>query len=331
MPKNIETNSAGLASKSVVRPTSNTPVNRGAPTTEENHCPSKGLKDLTVDIGTASGWSLKVGQEIRDSGTEVLASDEELRDQRKEGKERTGDIRFGRLIDFLERKALAHGLDRLVIEDVIFARSPDQAQLWASLRAAIWVVARNLSLDVRCVPVATLKVFATGNGAADKSMMARSLAAAMPERYVQDPETGTLRCLGRALDDNEVDAIWLARYTAAADRGEVTFLSVHERKVARRTETRAKRNAAKAETKARNEALKVEARTKRRELMAAIKSAGKCCGVFRKASPYNRAVCPKCGQAIRIPKATGSSPVSNPNPDFAPIPAAQVETRRQYS
>ena len=281
-----------------------------APTIEASHGPAAAVgTTLPLDLGTATGWVLMVGQEILDSGTEFLATGEELRIQRKQGKERTGDIRFGRLMDFLERKITAHGVDRLVIEDVIFVRSPDQAQLWASLRAAIWAVARDLDLDVRCVPVATLKVFATGNGDADKSMMAQSLADAMPERYVLDPETGILRCLGRALDDNEVDALWLARYTAAVDRGEEAFVSVYARKAAARTEKR----------------------TKRRELMAAIKAAGRCCGVFRKAAPFGRAICPKCGKAIRIQKAIGSSSGSEPNHDFAHKPAAEVETRQQFS
>jgi len=331
MSNDIKMDKFRLASQSIVGPLSTTRASTGALAMEENRCPAAAVRTLTLDLGTATGWSLMVGQDILASGTEFLATGEELRIQRKQGKERTGDIRFGRLIDFLERETTAHGVARQVIEDVIFTGSQAQTQIWASLRAAIWVVARKLNLDVRCVPVATLKVFATGNGAADKSMMARSLAEAMPERYVLDPETGILRCLGRALDDNEVDASWLARYTAAADRGEVAFLSVYGRKIERRTEKRAKRIAAKAEKKARNEALKIEARAKRRELMAAIKAAGRCCGIFRKAAPYGRARCPRCGKTIRIPKGTVSSPASNSNPNLAPRLAAPVEARQQCS
>jgi hypothetical protein len=196
-------------------------------------------------------------------------------------------------------------VQRIVFEDVIFDVSQAQTQLWGSLRAAIWVVAERFGLTVSCVPVATLKVFAAGDGGANKLEMAQALTSALPAQYVTDSETGMLRRDGRLLDDNEVDAIWLARYTAAVDRGDESFLSVYQRKVARRAARRAKRIAARAQQKARNAARELLERKKRRELMDAIKAAGRCCGVFRKAVPYGKAICPKCGQSIRIPKSTG--------------------------
>jgi hypothetical protein len=52
------------------------------------------------------------------------------------------------------------------------------------------------------------------------------------------------------MDDNEVDAIWLARYTAAVDRGEASFVGAHQRKAAATAQRRARRAAAKAEKKA---------------------------------------------------------------------------------
>jgi hypothetical protein len=222
-------------------------------------------------------------------------------------------------------------VDRLVFEDVRFVRGPDQMQLWASLRAAIWVIASRLGLVVSCVSVQTLKIFATGIRSATKDQMAQALAKASPTQYVADPETGTLHRAGISMDDNEVDALWLARYAAAVDRGEEAFLSVYARKVAARAEKRGKRIEAKAKKTTRDKARQLEARTKRLALMASIKAAGKCCGVFRKAAPYGRAICPRCGQAIRIPKAAGASSASNTTANLVAMPAADGETQQRCS
>jgi hypothetical protein len=62
---------------------------------------------------------------------------------------------------------------------------------------------------------------------------------------------------------------------------------------------------AKAVRKACHEVREDEEKTKRQALMASIKDMGQCCGVFRKPAHYGRAVCLKCGQAIRIPKQAG--------------------------
>jgi len=99
-------------------------------------------------------------------------------------------------------------------------------------------------VGIQCVAVATLKRFAADNGAATKLDMARALAAVQPERYRLDVRTGLLARDGKAVDDNEVDAIWLALFIAAVDRGDEQFLSPHQRKAARKAERRAKRLAA---------------------------------------------------------------------------------------
>ena len=91
----------------------------------------------------------------------------------------------------------------------------------------------------------------------------QAVALAKPAQYAAYSETGVLRRNGRPLDDNEVDAIWLARYTAAVDRGEEDFLGVYQRKTVRKAERRPKRALAKAERKARNEVREDEEKTKR--------------------------------------------------------------------
>jgi Holliday junction resolvasome RuvABC endonuclease subunit len=252
---------------------------------------------LALDLGTHTGSARLVDGKVVASGTKHLASEEELVQQRKCGQERTGDIRFYRCMDFVAETA-ASGAERLVIEDVIFVRDQAQAQLWASLRAAVWAVGRSAGIPVKCVPVATLKKFACGDGSADKSQMAAALARAMPAHYVANPVTGVLSQNGREMDDNEVDAIWVALFAAAVDRGEQQFLSVYEKKTARKLEQRARKAAAKADKKARKEAEEAD----HRALVATIKALGKCCGVFRRPASHGRAICPNCYTAIRFPK-----------------------------
>lgn len=258
-------------------------------------------KTLTFDLGTHTGWALIVGHHVVDSGTVLLATDEELAAQQKEGRERTMDIRFVRFLEFLESKS-SQGASRFVFEDVLFTRGAAQAQLWSSLRAAIWAAALRAKTPVFCVPVATLKKFASGNGGAQKEEMAKALATAEPGQYTLLPATGALRGNGRAMDDNEVDAIWLARFTLAVDRGEQKFCGVHQRKAAIKAEKRAKRIAAKAAKKARRAAETLTKRAEHAALMASIKASGKCCGVFRKPALRGRAICRKCGLSIRVPK-----------------------------
>jgi hypothetical protein len=53
---------------------------------------------------------------------------------------------------------------------------------------------------VDCVPVATLKKFATGHGGATKEMMATSLQKKLPGLFEQK------------LDDNAIDAVWLFKW-----------------------------------------------------------------------------------------------------------------------
>src|ERR1035438_10720513 len=89
---------------------------------------------LCVDIGTHTGWALLEGQQILESGTTHLATKEELDLQRREGKERTLDLRYSRLHALIRRFIKEHGIERIVFEDVLFSSTQMQGQLWASLR-----------------------------------------------------------------------------------------------------------------------------------------------------------------------------------------------------
>ena len=140
---------------------------------------------LCIDIGTHTGWALLEGQQILESGTTHLATKEELDLQRREGKERTLDLRYSRLHALIRRFIKEHGIERIVFEDVLFSSTQMQGQLWASLRCAIWAVCQEFPIQVFGLPVGTLKLFATGSGAAKKPEMATALAALEPGSTVE--------------------------------------------------------------------------------------------------------------------------------------------------
>lgn len=270
---------------------------------------------MTLDLGTNIGFAILHNGAIVESGGLELASESELVLQRKSGRERTLDMRFIRLCDFIKSK-ITPEVTRIVFEDATFANNAMQAQLWASLRAAVWMVAHEFSLQVFCVHTGTLKAFAAGDGRADKSAMAQALAQAEPEACVLDDSALLLK--GRPANDDEVDAIWLARFTMAVDRGEQRFLSAYERDCILDEEKRQKRLAVKAARKARRQAKEEEARARRQRLKDALKAAGRCCGVWRMLGPGYRAVCPKCGNSLPVRLKT--LPVSD-IADTPPAPA----------
>jgi hypothetical protein len=83
-------------------------------------------KTLHLDLGTRTGWAVSVARELQSSGTLLLATEAELQQQRKEGKERTLDLRFSRLLAFIVRQIEA-GVGRIVFEDVEFCKNRAQA------------------------------------------------------------------------------------------------------------------------------------------------------------------------------------------------------------
>lgn len=198
------------------------------------------MSTLAIDLGTKTGWATD-----GDSGTEILATEKELAEQRKLGNERFLDLRFLRLLAFVKDQIRA-GARRIVFEDVQFASTQMQAQLWSSLRAAIWAAAAPFQarpgldesgqVQAVCVPVGTLKKFASGTGAAQKEDMAAALLASCPA-YAD-----------RAMDDNEIDAIWLLKFAEAVDAGQETWTGPYARKkaakAAKREKAKAKRAAA---------------------------------------------------------------------------------------
>ena len=142
--------------------------------------------------------------------------------------DRKQDPRFIRLLAYIRQYRVSFpSIDGIVFEDVEFATTRMQAHLWATWRAAVWV---QQGIDIDCLATGKLKQFATGNGGADKNMMAKALVARNPERYeiqvvptkLRSRATLKLRPVdnlvvrdklnNKILDDNAVDAVHLLEW-----------------------------------------------------------------------------------------------------------------------
>lgn len=153
---------------------------------------SVAMNILALDLGTHTGVAQGSFLTGFKAGTWTLATPKEIRGWNCQGLLRRLDPRIRRFASKVGEAQLS--ADLLVFEDVQFSSSTFQTQLWSSFRGALWTVA---ICPVACVPVGTLKKFATGSGAADKADM----SAALYHKFPQTKNNGW--------DDNAIDAIWL--------------------------------------------------------------------------------------------------------------------------
>lgn len=160
------------------------------------------MKILALDLGTHTGFALEADDYPLACGTFELG-----------GPARNNpsmDMRFFRLLGWIEGICTSFRPDKIVYEDVQFVKSRLQAHLWATWRAAVWLAAWKHNITVACCPTGTLKKFATGDGHADKIAMARALA--MNPRFIRVND-GVIDAVTKAtLDDNAVDALHLLRW-----------------------------------------------------------------------------------------------------------------------
>ena len=152
------------------------------------------MKILAVDLGTKTGLAWNYGMNPG-ADTHTLSTPAEVKEWTRSRRDRTCDPRISRLYNFLDG---FHVPDLVVFEDVQFTTYTKQTQLWSSLRAALWLAFDGKAL-IECVPVTTLKKFATGSGAADKAAMKKAL-------FTQFPQTRP------DLDDNAIDALWILKW-----------------------------------------------------------------------------------------------------------------------
>jgi Holliday junction resolvasome RuvABC endonuclease subunit len=157
---------------------------------------------LGLDLGTKTGYAIGSNR-ISSEGTGLygpLVGTWKLKEptakQKRARLPRRCDPRIDEFYDHLCSLTLP---DLVVFEDVQFASTQCQAHLWASFRTVVWMAyGRGINVIIECVPVGTLKKFATGHGNATKGMM-----------------TAAYQALGFStfgLDDNAIDAFFLWKW-----------------------------------------------------------------------------------------------------------------------
>lgn len=153
---------------------------------------------LALDLGTKTGFCFNDPFSV-EAGTWKLSSAKDLRSAVDERLNRRCDIRIPEFVRLVSKVVHAFKINVIVFEDVQFSKYTLQTQLWSSLRGALWTIP-GVYFD--CVPVTTLKKFATGNGSADKEAMKRAF-----DRYDFTP----FKRPENDLDDNGIDAtfVWL--------------------------------------------------------------------------------------------------------------------------
>jgi Holliday junction resolvasome RuvABC endonuclease subunit len=151
---------------------------------------------LALDLGTKTGYAITTNNRLV-AGTWTWGTAKLITEWGKSRLTRRSDPRVLNFFSTVRKTILNHNIEQVIFEDVQFASSTFQTQLWASFRAAVWCAASPSTVLVDCVPTGTLKKFATGHGGATKEMMAASLY-----KFHPGWKNGKL-------DDNAIDALWL--------------------------------------------------------------------------------------------------------------------------
>lgn len=169
---------------------------------------------LALDLATNTGFAHTKGTCWTPLiGTWTLATSREITEWGKTRMNRRLDPRVVRLAQKLYD--FKDWVDVVVFEDVEFQSYTQQCQLWSSLRSAVWLTFSNPKITVECVPVGTLKKFATGHGGATKEMMVRA-AVRSDEKRFDVSDTGPTFFWDKLaltdLDDNAADAYHLYKW-----------------------------------------------------------------------------------------------------------------------
>lgn len=189
---------------------------------------------LALDLGTTTGYAVKIGDEPIVVGSWLLAMQYHVKLAAEKRLDRRCDPRVHCLFERIQSLHKIWPIEWVVFEDVQFVKSTAQAQLWSAYRGAVWHFASTTpGVRIECLNTTSLKRFATNHGGADKIDMANGLlqkriegarfrpASAYPpmtevfdylpyratrkmkDHYIYD----TLQ--NKPLDDNAVDAIHL--------------------------------------------------------------------------------------------------------------------------
>jgi Holliday junction resolvasome RuvABC endonuclease subunit len=155
------------------------------------------VKILALDLGTHLGLAHNFHEGQITAESHDLATAKEITTWGKQRWDRRNDPRIQRLFYLLA--AISPVPEIVVFEDVCFSTFTKQTQLWASYRTVVWLVFGQKAI-LECVPVSTLKKFATGHGGATKEMMASAL-------YREHPDFEK-----SGFSDDAVDAIFLLKW-----------------------------------------------------------------------------------------------------------------------
>lgn len=176
------------------------------------------MKICALDLALNCGYAYNTFTEVFYCGTLALATRQETALNRKQRMDRRQDPRVMKFFKHIRELQAINAFDLFIFEDVEFSSYTYQCQLWSALRTAVWTAVDDTAI-IECVPVATLKRFATGHGGATKAMMCSALVrknsrffkSDNPEYVWYQPPITRNREL---LDDNAVDAIWLWQWAA---------------------------------------------------------------------------------------------------------------------
>lgn len=161
---------------------------------------------LALDLGTTTGWAYRSRSGGITAGSWLLQTEAARKAAAKTRADRRLDPRVPALYhrichiwaDHKCDEGINQPIDFLVFEDVQFSRYTLQTQLWSSFRAAVWLFCYLHRVQTDCIPVTTLKQFATGSGAADKDFMIRTATQLFPTITI--------------VDDNCADALHLLQW-----------------------------------------------------------------------------------------------------------------------
>ncbi len=177
------------------------------------------MRICALDLGTNTGFAVgikgvndELGHSLERVGTWTLATDKEIRESGKNRMRRRQDPRVTMLWNHLTQTHAQSNLDWIVFEDVQFASSTQQTQLWSSFRGCLWTFSFLYHINIECLATGKLKMFATGSGSADKTWMASALVRNHPTLFTLDAQrqvTYRFGEVGNILDDNAVDATHL--------------------------------------------------------------------------------------------------------------------------
>lgn len=170
------------------------------------------MRILALDLATSTGFAYNNARGEFLCGSWLLATDKQLKVASKQRMNRRLDMRVLKLFENVKNLHGEQEFGVVVFEDVQFQSYTLWCQLWASLRAAMWLAPTAHKQPVfEAVPVKTLKKFATGHGGATKAMMVKALVKSDNRFFaVDDPEKAFYNT--QMINDDAVDAVWLHKW-----------------------------------------------------------------------------------------------------------------------